>query len=261
MHLRALAFAASALSLLSGAALAQTQPYESVRPEPQGWTVDLGLGAIYSKDSYGDTGTENVIAPWVSVNYRDRFYLTPLDGLGWNVVKTDDFRAGVQLRPHFAPEDIEGLTLERPDFGADLAAYAFKRLPGNFVVGGRVARDVTDVSEGTEYYASVGRQQVTRIGLLNTSLYVRGGDDKLADAYYGVSPAEAAVYGIEAYSPGGGLHGAGVSLFLVAPIGDKWGAGALVNYERRLGDVADSPLSQNDDAIRAGVFVARRFGG
>lgn len=47
----------------------------------------------------------------------------------------------------------------------------------------------------------------------------------------------------------------------MAPIGDKWGAGALVNYERRLGDVADSPLSQNDDAIRAGVFVARRFGG
>ena len=94
---------------------------------------------------------------------------------------------------------------------------------------------------------------MTRIGLLNTSLYVRGGDDKLADAYYGVSPAEAAVNGIEAYSPGGGLHGAGVSLSLVAPIGDKWGAGALVNYERRLGDVADSPLSQNDDAIRAGL--------
>ncbi|OYW92514.1 MAG: structural protein MipA, partial [Caulobacterales bacterium 32-67-6] len=122
-------------------------------------------------------------------------------------------------------------------------------------------RDVTDVSEGTEYYASVGHQRVTPIGLMNVSVYARGGDAKLADAYYGVSAAEAARNGIDAYSPGSGLQGAGASLFLLVPLNDKWGAGALINYERRLGDVADSPLSQEDDAIRTGVFFARRFGG
>jgi outer membrane scaffolding protein for murein synthesis (MipA/OmpV family) len=97
--------------------------------------------------------------------------------------------------------------------------------------------------------------------LLNASVYARGGDAKLADAYYGVSTAEAVRNGIDAYSPGSGLQGAGASLVLLVPIGDKWGAGALVNYERRLGDVADSPLSQEDDTIRTGVFFARRFGG
>ena len=90
---------------------------------------------------------------------------------------------------------------------------------------------------------------------------MRGGDAKLADAYYGVSTSEATANGIAAYSPGGGLQGAGASLILLVPIGDKWGAGGLLNYERRLGDVADSPLSRNDDAIRTGVFIARRFGG
>lgn len=177
------------------------------------------------------------------------------------MVKTDDFRAGVQVRPRFSADDIEGLALDRPGFGADLAAYAFKRLPGNVVVGGRISRDISDVSEGTEYYASVGHQRVTPVGLLNASVYVRGGDAKLADAYYGVSTSEATANGIAAYSPGGGLQGAGASLILLVPIGDKWGAGGLLNYERRLGDVADSPLSRNDDAIRTGVFIARRFGG
>ena len=52
-----------------------------------------------------------------------------------------------------------------------------------------------------------------------------------------------------------------IVLVLLVPVGDKWGAGALLNYERRLGDVADSPLSQSDDAVRTGVFIARRFGG
>ena len=182
MSLRLLTLSALAAAALAGSAQAQTQPYERVGPRSDGWTVDLGVGAIYRNDSNGDTGSKTSVAPWISANWRDTAYLNPIDGLGLNLINQDDFRAGIQLRPRFSADDIEGLDLDRPDFGADVAAYAFKRLPGNFVVGGRVARDVTDVSEGMEYYASVGRQQVTRIGLLNTSLYVRGGDDKLADA-------------------------------------------------------------------------------
>ncbi|MFN7127932.1 MAG: MipA/OmpV family protein, partial [Brevundimonas sp.] len=192
LRLRTLALTAVAATAFAGSALAQSQPYEQIRPAPQGWTVDLGVGALYSKDSGGDTGSETQVVPWVSANYRDVVYVNAIDGLGWNAVKTDDFRAGLQLRPRFSPEDIEGLDLDRPDFGADVAAYAFKRLPGNIVVGGRVSRDVSDVSEGTEYYASVGHQRVTPIGLMNVSVYARGGDAKLADAYYGVSAAEAA---------------------------------------------------------------------
>ena len=261
MLLRTLAVAAVVTLATAGSALAQSQPFRQLRPSPEGFTFDVGAGVIYGKDSNGDTGSKTNVVPWVSANYRDIVYFTPVDGLGWNAVKTDQFRVGVQLRPRFEADDIEGLELDRPDFGADLGAYAFTRLPGNIVVGGRVSRDVTDVTEGTEYYASVSHQRVTPVGLLNGSLYVRGGDEKLADAYYGVSAAEAAANDIEAYSPGSGLQGAGVAVFLLAPLNDKWGVGGLLNYERRLGDIADSPLSQSDDTIRAGIFVVRRFGG
>ncbi|MFN3559930.1 MAG: MipA/OmpV family protein [Brevundimonas sp.] len=249
---------AAVLAAASGAA-AQTQPYERVGPQ-QDWTVDLGVGVIYSQDSAGDTGGQTNALPYIAANWRDRVYFSPFEGLGWNVVSTDTFRAGVQLRPRFSPDDIEGLTLERPDFGADAAVYAYQRLPGNIVIGGRVSRDISDVSEGTEYQASIGHQRITPIGVLNASAYVRGGDRKLADAYYGVSAAEAALNGISAYAPDGGLQGAGVNAVLVAPLNPRWALGGLVNYERRLGDVADSPLSQNDDSWRVGTFIARRFG-
>lgn len=260
MRLRALAVAAL-LAAAASPALAQTQPFERVMPAPEGWTVDVGVGALYRKDSSGDTGSRTTVAPGVLINYRDLVYLNPIEGLGWNVVNQDDFRAGVQLRPRFGADDIEGLTLDRPGFGGDVAAYAFKRLPGNIVVGGRVSRDVSGETDGTEYYASVGHQRATPIGLVQGSLYLRGGDARLADAYYGVSAVEAAANGIAAYSPGGGLQGGGVNLFVLAPLNPRWAVGGLVGYERRLGDIADSPLSQNDDTVRAGVFVARRFGG
>ena len=171
MTLRLLALSAvAACTAFAGSALAQSQPYEQIRPESQGWTVDLGAGVLYRNDSNGDTGSKTTVAPWISANYRDIVYLTPIDGLGWNAIKTDDFRAGLQLRPRFSADDIEGLTLDRPGFGADLAAYAYKRLPGNVVIGGRVSRDVSDLSEGVEYYASIGHQRVTPVGLLNASV-------------------------------------------------------------------------------------------
>lgn len=252
--------ALATFTLTASGAMAQSQPYERMGPQ-QDWTVDVGIGALYSDNSSGDTGGKGNVVPYIAANWRDRVYFSPFEGLGWNVVSTDTFRAGVQLRPRFSPDDIEGLSVERPDFGADAAVYAYQRLPGNIVVGGRVSRDVTDVSEGTEYHASVGHQRLTPIGVLNASAYVRGGDRKLADAYYGVTPAEALANGISAYAPDGGLQGAGATAVLIAPLNPRWAVGGLVNYERRLGDIADSPLSQNDDSWRVATFIVRRFGG
>lgn len=251
----------TAASIAAGSpAAAQTQPFAAAGPQ-QDWTVDVGAGVLFSQDSSGDTGQETRFVPYVAANWRDRVYFSPFEGLGWNVVSTPTLRAGVQLRPRFSADEIEGLTLERPDTGADAAVYAYQRLPGNFVVGARFSRDISDVSEGSEYQASLANQRVTPFGLLNASIYVRGGDRKLADAYYGVSAAEAAANGIGAYAPDGGLQGAGATALLVVPFSGQWAGGALVNYERRLGDVADSPLSRSDDAWRLGAFVARRFGG
>jgi outer membrane scaffolding protein for murein synthesis (MipA/OmpV family) len=51
-----------------------------------------------------------------------------------------------------------------------------------------------------------------------------------------------------------------VNAVLVAPLGGGWALGGLAGWERRLGEVADSPLSRNDDAWRVGAFVARRLG-
>ncbi len=167
--------------LAPAVAMAQTSPYEEVLPQ-QRWTLDLGGGPVYGFSANGGGARKTRLTPWASLNYKDRVYANGLDGVGYNFFKADDLRIGVQLRPRYGSGKPEGLDLKRPDFGADAAVYAFKRLPWNVVVGARATRDVSNISDGAQLYASVGRQTLTPIGLVQTIGYARAGDKRAVRA-------------------------------------------------------------------------------
>lgn len=247
----------AAFAAFAGSALAQSQPYEQVEA-PRTWRVDVGGGVTHGFSATGNTGDDVNFTAWGSANYRDIVYANGLDGLGWNALKTDDFRAGVQLRPRFAAGDIEGSSLERPEFGADAALYAHKRL-GGVVIGGRIAQDVSGDDAGMQYFASVGHQRITPVGLLRVSGYVVGGDDERIQRYFGVTPEQAPGSGYAPYDASGGLFGAGAVAFLAVPIGDRFGVGGFLNYEQRLGDTKDSPLVDDEGVWRAGLIGVMRF--
>ncbi len=258
MPLRRLLLTASAAFFgLTGAALAQSQPYPQVET-PNRWRLEVGGGVTYGFSATGNTGSDYSPVAWVSGSYKDVVYANGLDGIGWNAIKRDDFRAGLQLRPRYAAGDIEGSDLERPGFGADATLYAFKRV-GGVVVGGRLAHDATGDSAGTELFVSAGHQRVTPVGLLRATAYARAIDDDRAQAYYGVTPAQAPGSGYAAFEPDGGLSGVGAALLLAVPVGDRFGVGGFVNYEQRLGDIKDSPLIDDEGVWRAGLIGVVRF--
>lgn len=224
--------------------------------------MNIGGGIVYGFSPTGGDPERLTFTPWGDFNWRDRVYGNPLDGLGYNVVKTDRVRAGLQLRPHYSGQStIKGLEL--PDLGADLAVYGFVRVPGDISIGGRIMRDVRGQTDGTDYYFSAAKQSVTPVGLLVSTLYLRGGDAKSNDAYLGVSEDEAAATGLDPYMPGAGLQNVGLAFLMMTPIGDKWAIGSFLNAERALGDVADSPLIQarkrEEMAYRGGLLVVRRL--
>jgi outer membrane protein len=251
------------LGAIASPALAQTQPFTPVAPQSE-WTVNIGAGGVYGFSPTGGKADRINATPWADFNWRDRVYGNPLDGLGYNVVKQETVRAGVQIRPHYSgASDLEGLA--RPDLGADLAAYGFVRLPGNVSVGGRIMRDVSGQTEGTDYYASASNQMVTRVGLLQSTAYLRGGNGRSNNAYFGIDADAAAATGLPAYRPGSGLQNVGVAFLMLTPVGDRWAIATLLNAERAVGDVADSPLIQaqanGEWVYRGAILVIRRFGG
>ena len=259
MMLTRAAPAALVIALLAPvAAAAQTAPYQAVQ-EQKRWTLDVGGGPVYGFSANGGGARKTRLTPWGSFNYDNRLYANGLDGVGYNIVRSDDLRVGVQVRPHYGSGKTEEGELKRPGFGADATVYAFKRIPGNVVVGARLSHDVSNVSDGSQLFASVGRQTLTPIGLLQTLAYVRAGDKEEVRAYYGISPSQAAASGLPEYRPSGGLQNTGAAALLMAPIGEHYGVGGFVNYERLLGDSAKSPIVTSRNVVRAGVIAVRRF--
>lgn len=260
MLFRALAVPAFALATLVAApAFSQSMPYEQVEA-PKTWKVDVGGGFVRGFSATGANAKDTNWTFWGSASYKDVVYANGLDGIGWNAINHDDFRAGVQLRPRFAAGDIDGFA-DRPELGADATLYAFKRLPGNVVVGGRVSQDVTGDDAGMTWNAQIGHQRITKVGLLQLMAYGRGGDADRLNRYFGVTPEDAATSGYQAFEGDGGLSALGASAFLAVPIGDRYGAGAFVNYEEYMGDSRDSPLLDDTHIWRAGIVGVVRFSG
>lgn len=249
----------STVSLVAGQGFAQSLPYDDVE-DAKTWKVDVGGGFVRGFSATGNDSKDVNWTFWGSASYKDVVYANGLDGLGWNAIKRDDFRAGVQLRPRFAAGDIEGFD-NRPDLGADATLYAYKRLPGNVVVGGRVSQDATNDDAGMNWNVQIGHQRITPVGLLQVMAYGRGDNADRLNRYYGVSASEAATSGYREFKGDGGLSALGTVAFLAVPIGTRYGVGAFVNYEEYMGDARNSPLLEDNYIWRAGIIGVARFNG
>lgn len=248
---------------LSGEVRAQSQPFQSLQAQPK-WTIDVGGGAVYGfSPTGGDPKKVNAI-PWASFSYKGRAYGDPLSGLGYNLLLRDKMIAGVQVRPHYGGKSNQLPGLQVPGLGADFGAYAYYRIGTSVSVGGRLTQDISNVSGGSGVFLSAARQDITRIGMFQTTLYARYGDRKSNQAYYGVEDSEAAATGLRPYSLGAGPQSAGVAVLWAVPVRKNFVLVSFVNADKALGDVAESPLlrtgGESDVSYRAGVLLIRRFG-
>lgn len=67
-------------------------------------------------------------------------------------------------------------------------------------------------------------------------------DGDYTNAYFGVSAADAAVTGLDAYQAGGGLRDAGLAAFASYAVNDRLSVDLSAGYSKLLGDAADSPV-------------------
>lgn len=87
------------------------------------------------------------------------------------------------------------------------------------------------------------------------------GSDDYAATYFGVTAAEAAASGFNAYDAQGGVLSAGVALGASYNLGSNWGLAGRVNWDRLQGDAAGSPIVQQgtEDQFSATIVATRRF--
>jgi len=101
----------AALALLAVAAYAPASPAEQInfasaapldRPLPSDWSFEFGGGALALPSFPGAASTRVLPLPFVDLRYGDRVFLSPISGLGVNLVAVPGARLGVALLPDLA---------------------------------------------------------------------------------------------------------------------------------------------------------------
>src|SRR5207245_10430421 len=65
------------------------------------WSFEFGGGALALPSFPGASSTKVIPLPWIDLHYRDLFFLSPISGLGVNLVAVPGARLGCALLPDF----------------------------------------------------------------------------------------------------------------------------------------------------------------
>lgn len=264
--------AASALIMLPAFASAQEGTNE-------GLSVTISGGVIATPSFIGSGETDVFAIPNITVSYGDRFAISVLEGLSYDVYKSDTITVGAVLKYDFGREDSP----TDPDLLlsdiADAEIIGLGDIDGTIEAGGyleytfgnlqaklEVRTGVDGGHDGTvgeldiKYNAPVqlfGMQSVITFGPT-----VSFADDNYASAFFDVSAAQSAASGISQYDADGGIMSYGLHASAFMPLNQNVALVGFAEFDKLTGDVGDSSIVQergSEDQMTAGFLINYTF--
>lgn len=247
------AFLSVLASTLVGATAAAAQP-----PDPNKPQFALGLAVISSPEPYKGVNDDPLVVPVISFSYK-RFYFRGIYA-GFTLFERNGLQVDVIARPRLAGYDagdspfLAGMEDRR--ISADLG-FELEWEGEWFGLSLTPVTDVLDRSGGQEVSLDLFKpfrrgpfRIEPRVGAVWQSA-------RSADYYYGVRPEEA-LPGRPAYELGDAVYLTG-GVFAFAPVTRKLVFQGFVKAERLSGDVADSPIVEDDLGITGFAALSYQF--
>jgi outer membrane scaffolding protein for murein synthesis (MipA/OmpV family) len=197
-------------------------------PGADGWSMTIGVAPVLSPVWQGSRDTALSLFPDLRFNYKDVIFASIPEGLGWNAINGDGWRAGPLAKIRFGRA------------AAEVGAFAEKRVgPWR---GRLEARRGFGGHEGVLIDGSIAYQ--ARLGRTSISFGPRA---TIASAdymrtYFGIDPAQSQRSGLAPYRPGGGLLSFGVGSSVVHPLDRRSVLTLFSGLDRLGGEPGDSPL-------------------
>jgi len=272
-------FIAATLAFAVGtpvAGLAQTFP---TAPETdQGWKLTLGFGLLASPKYYGDDDYQISPLPGIRVNYGDIFFASVNEGIGFNLIRSGNLRAGPILRYDFGRDD-DGSSFFRISGGGTDDLVGLGDVDGTIELGGFVEYSLSqfeaymEIRQGLDggHDGVIGSARVdyktTLRGFGPPAFFsvgptVRFASSGYTGAYFDVNAVQSAASGLAVYDAGGGIVSYGLSAALTIPVSQTAAITAIASYDVLSGDVGDSSLVQqrgSRNQARFGVFTGFQF--
>lgn len=281
----AMAFAMTPASVHAQAAPGvPTAAQRAQAPRPKAWTLGIGFAPVFAPAWQGSRDQALSIFPDVRINYRDAVFFSVPDGLGWNMINQDGWKIGPLFKFRFRRNESNGGSPFLISGGSialqGMGNVGFAGEPGGFAQYGWAknrAKLRAEVRQGFGGHSGVVADTSIawgdRIGTPGTNglwLYSVGARATFAssdytNAYFGVTPIQAANTGLPAFRTADGIVSTGLSTSLTKPIGrmGQGGAVTLFGGYDRLGDAAaDSSLivqRGKRDQFSVGLSYGVRF--
>lgn len=223
------------------------------------WYLKVGVAGFTAPKFSGDDTYELTFSPIISLGKAgdEPRFTSRNDNISLGLLDMGAFRAGLAgklVMPRDANDSPDLAGLDDVPFGVEVGGFA-EFYPTDWL---RVRGEVRQGFEAHEGVA--GDIAVDAFADITPEVRVSGGprlsfaSAEYFDAYYGVTPAEAAASGLSPYTPDGGMKAVGVGGAIDWKTTDKLTTSVFAEYSRLTGPAADSSLVQERGTPNQGLF-------
>lgn len=254
MKLTALALG---LCLAATSTLAHAQSRPNIAEADKGWSVSVGAGALFSPNYMGDDAYALSVVPYIRATYSDKFFASVQEGIGYNLIQTEAFRAGPLATIEFGRDEESGgpfrvsggettdlIGLGDVDTSISLggfAEYDMGRLTANVKLGQAInGHDGLTGELGLRYKGVLTGYGPPVIYSIGPSMNY--GDDQYMQTFFGVNAVQAAASGLAAFDADAGFVSYGISANAIIPMTDNVTFTVFSSLSRLSGDAANSSL-------------------
>ena len=231
------------------------------------WSFEFGAGALALPSYTGAASMKVIPLPWVDLHYKDRFFLSPIAGLGVNLVAVPGARLGVALLPDLGRSASSSDRLRGwgdIGAGADLRLFGVLRVVGPIAALAGVRRQLGGGNGTVVDGGLTATLPLLRHLLVSATGTLTWANARYTRSYFGVDADQSATalsFGstLPTFVPGAGLRDASLALSGVFRLDHHWSVQSIFRTEVLLGDVANSPLTERRTQLSFGGFIAYRL--
>ncbi len=241
------------------------------------WRFRVGAGALYAPAFAGSKDYQIIAFPNVKVEFKDLFFASMKEGVGYNVIHSNGWRVGPLVKYKFERKE-DGSNPFRVGGNKSTALKGLGNVDATLECGGFVEYSYEPFSYSVElrqgidgHKGMIGDANINYSGAIKrfgpTIFYAVGpratfSDSEYTNAYFGINQTQSVSSGLNRYNAGGGLVSYGLGGFMSMPLIDQVSVSLFGGYDRLGDEVADSPLikqrgSENQFAI--GLSVTYKF--
>ena len=228
------------------------------RESQKEWNISAGAGMILAPSFTGARTYSLLSVPDVRVAYKDLFFVNVRDGVGYALIHSDGWRVGPVATYAFRRSEKDGGSAFQVAGSKHSALQGMGDVPGTLSLGGfaeysfKPYKVILNLHKGVNGHEGLVTEARIRYGgaltgngpplIYSFGPHVTFGDQKYINAYWGITPEQAARTGLNENHSGAGITAYGVGGFAMLSLTKSVAVSVIAAVDRLAPAVADSPL-------------------